>query len=137
MVANYIPSDISITLQSENGFLGLTAFDPENPDENIVNAGGQPCSIQASGMFFDSAYSFALIRGGHVDACVLGGFRGRSRGKPSKLDGAEKWYQVWGCYGSSYWCSSLIIGMEHCAKTGTSKILKKCTLPLTACNKFI
>lgn len=72
-VVNYLPDNVNITLQSENGFLGLTAFDPENANSNLVNAGGQPCGIKKDGATFDSAFSFALIRGGHVDACVLGG----------------------------------------------------------------
>lgn len=136
MVANYIPSDISITLQSENGFLGLTAFDPENPDENIVNAGGQPCSIQAGGMFFDSAYSFALIRGGHVDACVLGGLEVDQEANLANWMVPGKMVPgMGGAMDLVTGARRVIIGMEHCAKTGTSKILKKCTLPLTARNK--
>ncbi|QLB17876.1 succinyl-CoA--3-ketoacid-CoA transferase [Mannheimia varigena] len=136
MVANYVPSDISITLQSENGFLGLAAFDPENPDENIVNAGGQPCSIQTGGMFFDSSYSFALIRGGHVDACVLGGLEVDQEANLANWMVPGK--MVPGMGGAMDLVTGsrrVIIGMEHCAKTGTSKILKKCTLPLTARNK--
>lgn len=136
MVANYVPSDISITLQSENGFLGLAAFDPENPDENIVNAGGQPCSIQTGGMFFDSSYSFALIRGGHVDACVLGGLEVDQEANLANWMVPGK--MVPGMGGAMDLVTGsrrVIIGMEHCAKTGASKILKKCTLPLTARNK--
>ncbi|WP_249961007.1 3-oxoacid CoA-transferase subunit B [Histophilus somni] len=136
MVANYIPSDISITLQSENGFLGLTAFDPENPDENIVNAGGQLCSIQAGGMFFDSAYSFALIRGGHVDACVLGGLEVDQEANLANWMVPGKMVPgMGGAMDLVTGARRVIIGMEHCAKMGTSKILKKCTLPLTARNK--
>ncbi|THA21463.1 CoA transferase subunit B [Histophilus somni] len=136
MVANYIPSDISITLQSENGFLGLTAFNPENPDENIVNAGGQPCSIQAGGMFFDSAYSFALIRGGHIDACVLGGLEVDQEANLANWMVPGKMVPgMGGAMDLVTGARRVIIGMEHCAKTGTSKILKKCTLPLTARNK--
>lgn len=136
MVANYVPSDVSITLQSENGFLGLTAFNPENPDENIVNAGGQPCSIQAGGMFFDSAFSFALIRGGHVDACVLGGLEVDQEANLANWMVPGKMVPgMGGAMDLVTGARRVIIGMEHCAKTGGSKILKKCTLPLTACNK--
>lgn len=135
-VANYVPEDISITLQSENGFLGLSAFDSENPDENIVNAGGQPCSIQVGGMFFDSSYSFALIRGGHVDACVLGGLEVDQEANLANWMVPGK--MVPGMGGAmDLVCGArrVIIGMEHCNKTGASKILKKCTLPLTASKK--
>lgn len=136
MVANYVPSDISITLQSENGFLGLAAFDPENPDENIVNAGGQPCGIKAGGMFFDSAFSFALIRGGHVDACVLGGLEVDQEGNLANWMVPGKMVPgMGGAMDLVTGARRVIIGMEHCAKAGNSKILKKCTLPLTARNK--
>ncbi|MEG9498296.1 3-oxoacid CoA-transferase subunit B [Mannheimia indoligenes] len=136
MVANYVPSDISITLQSENGFLGLAAFDPENPNENIVNAGGQPCSIQPGGMFFDSSYSFALIRGGHVDACVLGGLEVDQEANLANWMVPGKMVPgMGGAMDLVTGARRVIIGMEHCNKTGASKILKKCTLPLTASKK--
>lgn len=73
MVANYLPEGIHITLQSENGFLGLGPVTTAHPD--LVNAGGQPCGILPGAAMFDSAMSFALIRGGHIDACVLGGLQ--------------------------------------------------------------
>lgn len=72
-VANYLPEGIDITLQSENGFLGLGPVTDIDP--NLVNAGGQPCGMVPGAAMFDSATSFMLIRGGHVDACVLGGCR--------------------------------------------------------------
>lgn len=71
-VANYIPEGVTITLQSENGFVGLTAATEETFDPTIVNAGGQPVSIIPGGAFFDSSTSFGIIRGGHVAATVLG-----------------------------------------------------------------
>ena len=73
MVANYLPEGIHITLQSENGFLGLGPVTTAHPD--LVNAGGQPCGVLPGAAMFDSAMSFALIRGGHIDACVLGGLQ--------------------------------------------------------------
>lgn len=72
-VVNYLPTDIHITLQSENGFLGLAPVTEAHP--NLVNAGGLPCGILPGGAAFDSAFSFALIRGGHVDVSVLGGLQ--------------------------------------------------------------
>lgn len=136
MVANYVPDNVRITLQSENGFLGLAAFDPENPNENIVNAGGQPCSIQPGGMFFDSSFSFALIRGGHVDACVLGGLEVDQEANLANWMVPGKMVPgMGGAMDLVTGARRVIIGMEHCAKTGASKILKKCTLPLTASKK--
>lgn len=73
MVANYLPEGIHITSQSENGFFGLNSVTTAHPD--LVNAGGQPCGILPGAAMFDSAMSFALIRGGHIDACVLGGLQ--------------------------------------------------------------
>lgn len=136
MVASYLPENVNITLQSENGFLGLAAFDPENIDPTIVNAGGQPCSIQVGGAFFDSAYSFALIRGGHVDACVLGGLEVDQDANLANWVVPGKMVPgMGGAMDLVTGARKVIIGMEHCAKSGSSKILKKCSLPLTAQNK--
>ena len=112
MVANYLPADIHITLQSENGFLGLGPVTTAHPD--LVNAGGQPCGILPGAAMFDSAMSFALIRGGHVDACVLGGLQ------------VDEQANLANC------ARKVIIAMEHCAKDGSAKILRQCTMPLTA-----
>ncbi|NUE79935.1 MULTISPECIES: 3-oxoacid CoA-transferase subunit B [Snodgrassella] len=135
-VANYVPEDIHITLQSENGFLGLAALDPEKANPNLVNAGGQPCGIAAGGCTFDSAFSFALIRGGHVDACVLGGLEVDQQANLANWMVPGK--MVPGMGGAMDLVTGsrrVIIGMEHCTKNGESKILKECTLPLTAKNK--
>ena len=86
MVANYLPEGIHITLQSENGFLGLGPVTTAHPD--LVNAGGQPCGILPGAAMFDSAMSFALIRGGHIDACVLGVLQVDERSKPRELGSA-------------------------------------------------
>ncbi|WP_233115969.1 3-oxoacid CoA-transferase subunit B [Aggregatibacter actinomycetemcomitans] len=135
-VANYLPDDVDITLQSENGFMGLTALDPEYPNPNLVNAGGQPCGIKAGGATFDSAFSFALIRGGHVDACVLGGLEVDQQGNLANWMVPGKMVPgMGGAMDLVTGSRKVIIGMEHCAKSGSSKILKQCTLPLTAHNK--
>ena len=133
LVANYIPQDVHLTLQSENGFLGLSALDPNNENQNLVNAGGQPCGIMDGGSTFDSAFSFALIRGGHVDACVLGGLEVDQHANLANWMVPGK--MVPGMGGAMDLVSGakkVIIGMEHCTKAGTPKILPKCTLPLTA-----
>ncbi|MGR6980554.1 3-oxoacid CoA-transferase subunit B [Testudinibacter sp. P27/CKL/0425] len=136
LVASYLPEEVNITLQSENGFLGLAALDQENIDPTVVNAGGQPCSIQIGGAFFDSAYSFALIRGGHVDACVLGGLEVDQEANLANWVVPGKMVPgMGGAMDLVTGARKVIIGMEHCAKSGASKILKKCSLPLTAQNK--
>ena len=136
MVASYLPAGVNITLQSENGCLGLTAFDPDNPQEGVVNAGGQPCGIKAGGAFFDSSFSFALIRGGHIDACVLGGLEvDQDANLANWMVPGKMVPGMGGAMDLVTGSRRVIIGMEHCAKSGSSKILKKCTLPLTAKNK--
>ncbi len=136
LVANYVPDNVHITLQSENGFLGLTAINPENPQKNVVNAGGQPCGIQPDGAFFDSAFSFALIRGGHVDVCVLGGLEvDQDANLANWMVPGKMVPGMGGAMDLVTGAKKVIIGMEHCAKSGNSKILKKCTLPLTARKK--
>lgn len=133
LIVNYLPKDIHLTLQSENGFLGLTALDPENENPNLVNAGGQPCGIQQGGAAFDSAFSFALIRGGHVDACVLGGLEvDQSANLANWMVPGKMVPGMGGAMDLVTGAKKVIIGMEHCTKTGDSKILTKCTLPLTA-----
>lgn len=135
MVTNYLPEGVNVTLQSENGFVGLsTAGEIVNP--NLVNAGGQPCGIIPGGAIFDSLMSFALIRGGHVDVTVLGGLEVDQRGNLANWMVPGK--MVPGMGGAMDLVSGakkVIVAMEHCAKDGSSKMLKECTLPLTGKGK--
>ena len=136
MVANYIPEDINVILQSENGFVGLGSEPKEGElDKDIVNAGGQPVTIKQGAAFFDSAVSFGIIRGGHVDATVLGALEVDQKGNLANFMVPGK--MVPGMGGAMDLVSGakkVIIAMLHTAK-GTPKILKKCQLPLTAVGK--
>ncbi|MDO5055598.1 MAG: 3-oxoacid CoA-transferase subunit B [Pasteurella oralis] len=131
MVANYLPQDLDITLQSENGFLGLGPI--TEPDPNLVNAGGQPCGMVKGAAMFDSATSFMFIRGGHVDMCVLGGLQVDENANlanwmiPGKMVPG-----MGGAMDLVTGAKKVIIAMEHCAKDGSSKVLQNCSLPLTA-----
>lgn len=136
MVANYIPADINVQLQSENGFIGLGPSPAAGmEDKDTVNAGGMPVTIVDGGACFDSATSFALIRGGHVDATVLGALEVDEKGNlanwivPGKLVPG-----MGGAMDLVVGAKLVIIAMEHTTKDGAPKILRKCTLPLTAVN---
>ncbi|MCD8150038.1 MAG: 3-oxoacid CoA-transferase subunit B [Clostridiales bacterium] len=133
MVPDYVDPSIKITLQSENGFIGLAAVDPDADDAAYtVNAGGQPAGIEKDGMFFDSCTSFGIIRGGHVDATVLGSLQVDEKGDianwiiPGKMVPG-----MGGAMDLVVGAKKVIVAMEHTQK-GAPKILKECTLPLTA-----
>ncbi len=133
MVSNYIPEGIDITLQSENGMLGLGPKAEEGKEDwDLTNAGAQPVTIHTGGCFFDSATSFGIIRGGHVDATVLGSLQVDEEGSianwiiPGKMVPG-----MGGAMDLLVGAKKVIIAMTHTAK-GKIKILKKCALPYTA-----
>lgn len=136
LVANYIPKNISVMFQSENGLLGVGAFPTEAEiDPDLINAGKQTVTAIKGASFFSSADSFAMIRGGHIDLTVLGAFEVDQQGNvaswmiPGKL--------VKGMGGAMDLVAgsrNIIVAMNHTDTTGKSKLLTQCRLPLTGVN---
>ena len=132
-VVNYIPENINIILQSENGILGMGAQPPQGSEnKNITNAGGNYVSVKSGGMFFDSLMSFSIIRGGHVNATVLGALEVDEEGNLANWMVPGKMVPgMGGAMDLVVGSKLVIVAMEHTAKGGI-KILKRCALPLTA-----
>jgi 3-oxoadipate CoA-transferase beta subunit len=134
MVANYLPADKEVFLHSENGVLGMgPAPAPGAEDEDLINAGKQPVTLLAGGAYFHHADSFAMMRGGHLDICVLGAFQVSATGDLANwhTGAADAIPAVGGAMDLAIGAKQVFVMMEHQARNGASKIVSHCSYPLT------
>ena len=133
LVSNFVPPDMGILFQAENGILGYGGISETDFDPDLINAGGQPVTLRPGASFFDSAVSFAMIRGGHVDVAVLGGLEVSEQGD------LANWYipergggSIGGAMDLAVGARRLIVAMSHTTRDGRPRIRKRCEYPLTA-----